>query len=198
MMKIREIIVVLLFTVSILSAGKNVAQAEAPVAPVLTPWPFYIGLGLVMTNIDRDPCPCANGQTIIEDHRYGAVLRAGADFNDFLGLEARVLKTFGSNAFSETTHYGLYLKPQFAVSDAFKIYGLLGYGNTKIDYMNGIKNSTTDEDGVAYGAGVEYTLTKEADGSGWGFWADYSRLLTKKGAKHSTVDLMTAGTIYHF
>ena len=197
-MKIREIVVALLLTMSILSAGKNVAPAEVPVAPVLTPWPFYIGLGLVMTNIDRDPCPCANGQTVTKDHRYGAVLRAGVDFNDFLGLEARVLKTFGSNVFSETTHYGLYLKPQFAVSDALKIYGLLGYGNTNIDYSNGVKSSTTDESGIAYGVGVEYALTKESDGSGWGFWADYSRLLTDKGAKHSTVDVVTAGTIYRF
>jgi len=198
MIKIREITVALLFTVSILSAGKNVALAEVPVAPVLTPWPFYIGLGLVMTNIERDPCPCANGQTVTKDHRYGGVLRVGVDFNDFLGLEARVLKTFGGNVFSETTHYGLYLKPQFAVSDTLKIYGLLGYGNTNIEYNNGIKNSTTDESGIAYGVGVEYTLTKEADGSGWGFWVDYSRLLTDKGAKHSTVDVVAAGSIYHF
>ncbi len=197
-MKIKEIVVALLLTASVLFAGKNVVPAETPVVPVLTPWPFYIGLGLAMSNIDRDPCPCANGQTIISDHRYGAVLRVGVDFNEYLGLEARALKTLESNVFSETTHYGLYFKPQFAVSDRLRIYGLLGYGNTTIDYTNGIKSSTTDESGIAYGAGVEYALTKNADGSGWGLWVDYSRLLKNKGAKHSTVDMATAGVVYHF
>ena len=197
-MKIKKIVVALLLTSSVLFAGKNVIPAETPVAPVFTPWPFYIGLGLVMSDIDRDPCPCADDQTISEDHRYGAVLRAGVDFNEYLGIEARILKTSGSNVFSETTHYGLYLKPQFAVSNALKLYGLLGYGKTTIDYTNGIKSSRTDESGIAYGAGVEYTLTKDADGSAWGLWVDYSRLLKDKGSVHSTVDIVTAGAVYHF
>ena len=198
-MKIKKIMVALLLTVGMLFAGKNVAPAETSVVPVPTPWPFYIGLGLTMSNIDRDPCPCGdNGQTIIEDHRYGAVLRAGIDFNEYLGLEARVLKTLESNVFSETTHYGLYLKPQFAVSDALNLYGLLGYGKTTIDYTNGITSSTTDESGIAYGAGVEYRLTKDADNKGWGLWIDYSRVLKDKGANHSTVDIATVGAVYHF
>ena len=110
-------------------------------------------------------------------------------------MKQRVLKTFGSNVFFGITHYGLYLKP---VSNALKIYGLLGYGNTKIDYTNGVKSSTTDESGIAYGVGVEYTLAKDADGSGWDLWADYSRLLKDKGDKHSTADIVTAGAVYHF
>lgn len=197
-MKTKEIVLALLLASSVLFAGKNAAPAETPVVPVLTPWPLYVGLGLAMSDIDRDPCPCDNGETIKEDHRYGAVLRVGVDFNAYLGLEARALKTLESNAFSETTHYGLYLKPQITVSDRLKLYGLLGYGNTKIDYTNGTQSSTTDESGVAYGAGIEYTLSKNADGSGWGLWVDYSRLLKNKGTKHSTVDMATAGAIYHF
>jgi len=188
----------LLLGTALLSAGKNVAPAAVPVVPVVTPWPFYIGLGLVMTDIDRDPCPCDDGTTITEDHRYGAVLRMGLDFNPYLGLEARALKTFGSSVFSETTHYGLYLKPQLSLSEDLRIYGLLGYGNTQIDYTNGIKSSTTDESGLAYGAGAAYRLSKDAEGNGWGVWADYSRLLKDKGAVHSTVDVLTAGVMYHF
>ena len=197
-MELKRIGAIFVLGTVLLTAGKNVAPANAPVAAVVRPLPFYIGLGLAMSNIDRDPCPCANGQMIIEDHRYGAILRVGYDFNDYFGLEGRALKTFGDNVFSKTTHYGLYLKPQFAISDKLKVYGLLGYGNTQVDYTNGVKSSRTDEDGVAYGIGIEYRLTKEDDGSGWGFWVDYSRLLKKKGAVHSTVDMATAGGIYHF
>jgi len=197
-MKIKKLIAVLLFGTVLLSAGKNVAPAETPVVPVVTPWPLYIGLGLVMTDIDRDPCPCANGATIIEDHRYGAIVRMGIDFNPYLGLEARALRTFGSDVFSKTRHYGIYLKPQFPFSDKMRIYGLLGYGTTRIDYTNGIRSSTTDESGVAYGAGIEYRLSRDADGNGWGLWTDYSRLLKDKGAVHSTVDLFSAGIMYHF
>ena len=197
-MKQKQIIAALLLSTALLSAGKNVAPATVPVVPVVTPWPLYIGVGLAMTDIDRDPCPCASGQTIAEDHRYGGVVRIGMDFNDFFGIEARALKSLESGVFSETTHYGLYLKPQLSLSEDLSIYGLLGYGNTQIDYTNGIKSSTTDESGLAYGAGAAYRLSKDAEGNGWGVWADYSRLLKDKGAVHSTVDVLTAGVMYHF
>lgn len=197
-MKTKKIIAMLLLGTALLSAGKNTAPAETPVAPVALPWPLYIGLGVVMTDIDRDPCPCANGETIAEDHRYGGVLRIGMDFNEYLGVEARVLKSLESGVFSETTHYGLYFKPQFSLSEDLKIYGLLGYGTTEIDYTNGIRDSSTDESGVAYGAGVEYRLSRDEDGNGWSLWADYSRVLKDKGAVHSTVDVFAAGGMYHF
>lgn len=197
-MKTKKIIAMLLLGTALLSAGKNTAPAETPVAPVALPWPLYIGLGVVMTDIDRDPCPCANGETIAEDHRYGGVLRIGMDFNEYLGVEARVLKSLESGVFSETTHYGLYFKPQFSLSEDLKIYGLLGYGTTEIDYTNGIRDSSTDESGVAYGAGVEYRLSRDEDGNGWSLWADYSRVLKDKGAVHSTVDVFAAGGMCHF
>lgn len=197
-MKTKKIIAMLLLGTALLSAGKNTAPAETPVAPVALPWPLYIGLGVVMTDIDRDPCPCANGETIAEDHRYGGVLRIGMDFNEYLGVEARVLKSLESGVFSETTHYGLYFKPQFSLSEDLKIYGLLGYGTTEIDYTNGIRDSSTDESGVAYGAGVEYRLSRDEDGNAWSLWADYSRVLKDKGAVHSTVDVFAAGGMCHF
>lgn len=197
-MKRRGIAAAMMLCTGLLMAGKNVAPAQAPVVPVATPWPLYVGMGLVMTNIDRDPCPCEDGSTIIEDHRYGGILRVGFDFNPYLGIEARLLKTFGDNVFSETTHYGLYLKPQYALSERLNIYGLLGYGNTTIDYKNGVRSSTTDENGVAYGIGAEYVLSQNEDGSSWSLWADYSRLLKDGGAKHSTVDLAAGGIKYNF
>lgn len=197
-MKTKKIIAMLLLGTALLSAGKNTAPAETPVAPVALPWPLYIGLGVVMTDIDRDPCPCANDETIAEDHRYGGILRIGMDFNEYLGVEARILKSLESGVFSETTHYGIYLKPQFSLSEDLKIYGLLGYGTTEIDYTNGIRDSSTDESGVAYGAGVEYRLSRDEDGNAWSLWADYSRVLKDKGAVHSTVDVFAAGGMYHF
>ena len=64
--------------------------AETPVAPVFTPWPFYSGLGLVMSDIDRDPCPCTDDQTVSEDHRCGAVLRGqGLILTGIWGFEAK-------------------------------------------------------------------------------------------------------------
>jgi OOP family OmpA-OmpF porin len=148
----------------------------------------------------------------MKDTRYGSILRLGADYNDYIGLEARVLKTFGSDIFSDTEHYGLYLKPQYHVADKVNIYGLIGYGKTSIDYTNGVRSSTTSESGLSYGAGFEYDLSSDTslgqysrmfDGQGeqekgWGLWADFQRLLTDEGAFDTTSSVATFGVTYDF
>ncbi len=186
--------------------------AIVPMAPVINPWPIYIGLGLVMANLERDPCPCTPNAADIKDHRYGGIVRAGWDFNNYIGIEARALKTFGNDVFSETEHYGLYLKPQYHISSQMNVYGLLGYGKTTIDYTNGVRSSTTDENGFSYGAGFEYDFASDEsfgvysrvfDGQGdqekgWGMWVDMQHLLSNAGAVHTTSNIVTAGITYDF
>ena len=195
-------------------AGGDLEAAVPAVVPIvpatINPVPIYIGLGLVAVAIDRDPCVC--GDTETKDLRYGNLLRLGWDYNNYVGIETRVLKTYGSDVFSKTEHYGLYLKPQYHVSEQMNIYALLGYGKTKVDYTNGIRSSTTDENAFSYGLGFEYdfgkdeslgTYSRPFDGQGdqekgWGMWVDMQHLLNNGGAVHTTSNIMTAGITYDF
>ncbi|MEA1954497.1 MAG: outer membrane beta-barrel protein [Campylobacterota bacterium] len=195
------------------AGGKFIAPATVPVVPIpsiVNPLPLYIGLGLVAVSLDRDSCAC--GESESKDIRYGSMLRVGWDFSHYIGIEARMLKTLEDNVFSETTHYGLYLKPQYHVTSQINVYALLGYGKTTVDYTNGVRASKTDEDGFSYGAGVEYdfstdeslgTYSRIFDGQGdqeegWGLWLDVQHLLKNDGAVHTTSNILTIGITYDF
>ncbi len=195
------------------AGGKVVAPIEAPVTPippVVNPIPLYVGIGALASLINRDGCICS--PDAMKDRRFGGVARIGYDFNNYFGLEARGLKTFGNDMFSDITHYGLYLKPQYHFIDQMNIYGLIGYGKTTVDYTNGIQSSTTKANGLAYGVGFEYDFgSDDTDGEydrgfdgqgdqeqGWGFWVDAQRLLNKEGTFNTNSDVVTAGITYDF
>jgi len=180
------------------AGGKAVAPASTPVASVAPAWPLYLGVGIVGTYLQRDPCPCTPNGPEIEDTRYGGILRAGWDLWPNLALEFRALQTFEEDVFSKTRHYGLYLRPNYDLGDRVNLYGLLGYGHTKIDYTNGKSSSTTTHNGIAYGVGVEVDLDGEGQHSGWGLFADFSRILKNAGPKHTDADIFAAGVMYRF
>ena len=177
-----------------IAGGKSVIPAVTPIIPIVTPTPFYIGVGVMSTFIQRDPC-CDRAVKDIEDHRIGAILRLGWNYNQYVGIEARALKTFNDNVFSTTTHYGLYLKPQYKLTNRSNIYGLLGYGKTSVDYDNGVKNSENSINAFSYGAGVEYDFSEE---SNWGLWLDYQHLLKDEWWMHTDNSIVSVGITYKF
>jgi OOP family OmpA-OmpF porin len=195
------------------AGSKQVAPVEAEVVPipaVINPIPLYIGIGLVAAGLSRD-CPCTNDSRL-KDMTYGGVIRAGWDFNEYFGIEARGLKANIEKDFSKTTHYGLYLKPQYHVSDAVNIYGLLGYGKTTVDYASGSRSSKLSSSGLSYGAGLEYDFSsdeslgqyaRDFDGQGdqekgWGMWVDFQHLLYNEGVFNTDSNIVTAGITYDF
>jgi opacity protein-like surface antigen len=195
-------------------AGGSVVPQEAEVVPVpavISPIPLYVGLGVVAAAVSRD-CPCMDGSRL-KDMTYGGLLRAGWDFNDYIGIEARALQASIEEDFSETTHYGLYLKPQYHVSNQTNIYGLIGYGKTEVDYDNHRgRASTLSESGLSYGAGIEYDLSSDnAEGEyartfdgqgnqekGLGIFADYQHLLSDEGEFNTDSNIFTVGLTYDF
>jgi len=205
---------IMALAVSTYAGSKNVAPIEAEVVPVpavINPIPLYLGIGLIAAGLSRD-CPCS-GDTRLKDMTYGGILRAGWDFNNYVGVEARALKGTLEDDFSKTTHYGLYLKPQYHVSDAVNIYGLLGYGRTTVDYNNhNGRSSTLSSNGFSYGGGLEYDLsddtsleqyTRDFDGQGdqekgWGLWADYQHLLNDEGKFNTDSNIFSAGVTFDF
>ena len=212
---------IILATNILVAGGKVIVPAYTEVIPIpppkqISPVPVYIGVGAVASSISRDSCSCDPTGADLKDLRYGGIVRLGYDFNNYFGIEARALKTFGSNVFSEVSHYGIYAKPQYHVADAANVYALLGYGQTTVDYTNGVLSSHNPKSGFSYGAGFEYDFNGEDaeegaeegysrtfDGQGdqeegWGIWADIQNLLTDEGLMHTNSNIVTAGITYDF
>ena len=202
---------------SLAMAGKDVVVVDTPVQPVqpvsyVGALPWYVGAGLVWSGAKRD-CNCA-GET--KDRAYGYVFRAGYDYNEFIGLEARYLKADQSSDVQVNEHYGIYLKPQYHITDAINIYGLLGYGKTdftcSLNQKTGEKTTTLSKSKFNWGVGMEVDLTADKaegvyargfDGQGdqetsWGLWVDYQNLLKEDGKYNTDLNVVTAGVTYDF
>ncbi|HFQ61139.1 MAG TPA: porin family protein [Epsilonproteobacteria bacterium] len=194
------------------AGGKKVAPVEAEVLPVpavINPIPIYLGIGVIASAVSKE-CPCGN-DVRQKDMTYGAILRAGWDFNKYIGIEGRVLRANIEKDFSTTTHYGLYLKPQYHFIDSMNVYGLLGYGKTKVEGC-GFNNGTLSKNGFSYGAGFEYDLSSDTsagqyardfDGQGnqekgWGLWADYQNLFQNEGIFKVKTNIFSVGITYDF
>lgn len=198
----------------IYAGGKAIEEAVVPVVPVATtvdPNPFYIGVGAIMSMIQRDPC-CFLATGDLKDHRYGGIVRLGADYNQYIGMEFRALKTFESSSFSDVEHYGVFLKPQYHITDSINMYGLAGYGRTIVDYTNGVRASHNTHNGFSYGVGFEYDFSRETSNElydrvydnqgdqeeGWGMWIDYQHLLDNEWWMHTDCDIVSVGITYDF
>jgi len=177
--------------------GGDIAPVYEPVItepqPVATPLSpvYYVGGGVAIAGLSRD-CPCNNNDRL-KDMTYGLALRAGADIIDYIGIELRYLNTFIEEDFSSIEHYGLYLKPHYEITPEASVYGLLGYGKTTVDCKADRRSFTLSKSGLAYGAGVEFTLQDNI-----GVWADISRLLSGEGKFDTDLNVATAGVLYRF
>ena len=180
-----------------------------PVVPVVIPTadvsPIYVGVGLVGARYDAK-CPTTpTGCTT--DRTGGVLVRAGYDFNQYLGLEARGLITSYKSNGGKIKHVGAFVKPQYPVTDGLNIYGLGGLAKTTTQGSM----RKTDVSGLAFGAGFEYDFSKdkkkdakydrEFDGvadqeKGFGIFADYERLYYKSGSPD--LDAVSVGLTYDF
>ena len=198
---------------SVYAGDKMVAPVEAPVEPIpvmMTPSPIYIGLGLLWGKFYG----CHDGCEY-EDVTYGALLRAGYDFNQYFGLEGRVLGTFlkaDPLGGEELRHLGIYVKPMYPIGEDVNLYALLGYGWTQTKAGKNLEK--IDEGGFSAGLGLEYDLSDMEDDReedtlyeggfdgqgdqerGWGLFVDYQRLLIKSDVPD--MDVVSGGVTYDF
>ena len=195
-------------------------QAGGPVAPIVVPVtdpnPFYVGLGVIWAGVSADcfgegTCPDVR----LKDSTWGGIIRAGWEYNQYVGIEARALKATIDSDWAETTHYGIYLKPQYPVSEQVNVYGLLGYGHTEIDAGCVAFTENYTYNGFSYGIGLEYDFSNDDDTrdggefdrpydgnmdqeTGWGLWIDYQNLLNDKGYHNYKSNIITFGVTYDF
>ena len=161
-------------------AGGDIAPVEPVVeTPVIieevSTGAFYVGIGYSsmnsdITNIRFDDYDDFNHDI---EHNTGAVmLDAGYKFNDYIAVEARYWigmsndevrfndddYTFhGDIVDVDSSAWGVYVKPMYPVTDAFDIYGLLGYGSASLgdtDTFDG------DVEGISWGVGAAYSFTE--------------------------------------
>lgn len=166
---------------------------------------FYVGLGLVGTQY-KTSCTsrCANSGT---DKTIGVIGRVGYDFNKYIGLEARGIRTSLKDDGGTVKHAGVFVKPMLPVGDMTNIYGLVGLAKTTTQG----RLQRTDAETVALGVGVEVDLSKDSpkegrynrefDGhgdqeQGLGLFVDYEKMVVKSGAP--TLDALSAGLTYDF
>ena len=168
--------------------------------------PIYVGLGLAAGRYDST---CLNGPVGCDgvDKTVGVLVRAGYDFNKYMGIEARGLMTSYKANGGKIKHYGAFAKPMYPVTDGLNAYGLLGFAKTTTSGT--LRN--VDLSGLAFGAGLEYDLSndnkkdakydREFDGiadqeKGFGIFADYERLYYKKNSPE--LDAVSVGVTYDF
>ena len=166
---------------------------------------FYAGIGLSAARYDPNcNCKSSRGGT---DRTAGVMGRVGYDFNKYVGIEARAIRTNWKPHGGKIKHGGIFLKPMIPVSNQANIYGLLGYAQTETEG----KLRKVDSKNFAWGAGVEYDLSRDEakegrysrdfDGKGdqekgLGVFADYERLIQK--SQSPNLDTVNVGVTYDF
>ena len=165
-----------------------VVSVVAPVikevkAPVVAPKveksdsPWYMGAGLSTGRVSDAHC---------EDITYGVVGKVGYDFNEYVGVEARGVRTNWEYEGAKIKHAAVLLKPQYPVSEDINLYGLVGYGKTTTTHKKRV-----DETGLAYGAGVEYALGEDMN-----IFVDYERLIDKSNLP--ALEALSLGVSFDF
>jgi hypothetical protein len=200
-----------------LSEEEYVAPVIAEVKPVHVPVPvpvpvknidangFYAGLGIAGAQY-KSNCSSQCDKSG-EDKTAGIMARVGYDFNQYVGLEARGIRTNWKADGGKVKHAGIFVKPMLPVADSVNVYGLVGVAKTTTDgYLQ-----ETDAETLALGAGVEVDLSADRakegrynrafDGKGdqekgVGVFLDYERMVVKSGAPD--LDAVSAGVTYDF
>jgi len=206
----RLLLIPIITTLQTLSYAGGDIMPMVPVEPVPVKHaavPVYIGAGFVVGRYN---------ESNYEDVTYGAMLRVGYEWNQYIGLEARYIGTFwdeGKLYGQKLEHFGLFVKPMLPFNENFNLYGLLGYGWTQTK-TSGKLNASVDDNGFSAGLGLEYDLSDMRDDydrnvyypegfdgqadqeKGWGLFVDYQRLLIKSDIPD--LDAISAGVTYDF
>lgn len=116
------------------------------------PLGLYIAGGLTDVAIHSTDNANLFGDEVGQDRKIGLTGRIGYDFMDYLGAELRGTYGVAKDSGSKFKQAGAYLKPNYDITDAFNLYGLIGASKANM-------NPTGSETGLSYGAGLDYGIT---------------------------------------
>ncbi|SFV61943.1 putative outer membrane protein A [hydrothermal vent metagenome] len=146
----------------------------------------YIGIGGVIAQYDTN-CKCPKSTLSGTDKTGGVIAKGGYEFNQYIGIEARGVKTMLAEDGGEIEHIGVFLKPSYPISEDTKLYGLVGWAKTT---TSGDLRKT-DVDGLSFGVGLDYSVTDNVS-----VFTDYERLFYKSDAPK--LDAVSMGANYKF
>jgi len=175
---------------------------------------LYIGLGFSAARFNPS-CDCSTDtdtdtgriSKIRTDKTAGIIGRIGYDINQYIGIEARGIRTNWKSNGGKVKHAGIFIKPMLPISNKTNVYGLAGYAKTTTQGSL----QTVNAKALAWGAGIEYDLStdtakkgrynREFDGAGdqeggLGVFADYERLIQKSDSPD--LDTVNVGLTYDF
>ncbi len=180
-------------SVEVVEQGANV-EAVAPVAveaentSTVMDGSVYAGLGI---SVDKMTLDFTNGSES-EDKAVNITLLAGYNFSEYVAVEGRYMTSVAKDDNFERDTWGIYVKPQYPVSEELKIYALLGYGSFEVESID------ADDSGFQWGLGVSYAVAENVS-----IFVDYTSIANDVdadallGAEVSS-DAITAGITYRF
>jgi opacity protein-like surface antigen len=205
-------------TVAVIS---NLAFAGGDIAPVPVVMEennsgFYLGLGLsYQRTYALDSTWFGTADT--QDETGGLGFIAGYEYNQYVSVEGRFSTSLFEEDYAEVSTYSIFVKPQYPVTEEFKVYALLGFGNVNVKASDAggsyfgappsiVGNTLMDESGFQWGLGMSYLVTEEIN-----VFIDYvafasdaevdrTRLYNYSGAEYTEMsnDAITLGVTYKF
>ena len=200
-------------------AMSSFATAGGDIAPVPVPVVieeennsnFYAGVGLIYNRVYSTDSGWFDDTVLTQDETGGFTGLVGYNFNEYVAVEGRISKSFFEENYADVTMYSLFVKPQYPVTQEFKIYGLLGFGSVNVEGTDGnpgaadVGATILDETSFQWGLGASYAVTESLS-----IFADYtilandadidSRLYDYDNDTYTelSVDALTVGLIYNF
>ena len=192
-------------------ALSNVSFAGGGIAPVVEPEiiipaiddsvsGFYAGLGASVASTreaDTNFFDIEDGQ----DRTGDITLVAGYDINEYVAVEGRYQFSVAEENILDKKSWGIFVKPQYLVTEDFKVYGLLGFGGLDVSGTNHVgANIAADDTGFQWGLGASYEVYENIS-----IFIDYLNIasgMPTTAFVTSNVDIdsdaFTVGVIYHF
>jgi len=164
--------------------------AVAPVVAAAKPLGLYLAGGLTAIAARETHEDWANvfAKEHNQDRQLGFTGRLGYDFMDYLGAELRgtygFSKTHDNLGYRKFKQIGAYLKPNYDITDALNLYGLLGASKTN---TAGLATNT----GFSYGFGLDYDITNKVS-----VFTDMVNYMKKKDVPNAWG--LTVGAAYQF
>jgi len=199
-------------------AGGDIAPVEPVVEePVVveSAGNFYLGLAYGYLDTTEDYTELVSGGTlktsVIDENFDDIMIQAGYNFNEYIAIEGRywfglsdTSISYNGNAWDVSLDaWGIYVKPQYPVTEAFNVYALLGYGGAEFDISRTRGNTTftpnTDTmDGFSWGLGASYAFTDNVS-----VFIDYVNIYDDTtdligGSYDDTIDSWNFGVTYNF
>ncbi|MBD3791716.1 MAG: porin family protein [Campylobacterales bacterium] len=157
-------------------AGGDIAPVYTPVEEVVAPAPeksgFYVGAGVSFLGWEESSNTGEPGDQMIVIHDLeatwtGGTILAGYQFNPYIAVEGRYVLGLTDASWeanggyewddgSDLSNLAIYLKPMYPIGD-FALYGLLGYGQTSIDFEDG---GDHDDSSFQWGIGAGYNFNE--------------------------------------